>query len=380
MDTTYVNIMLVVFLVMAALAIDVGYMYVSDEDLQHAAELSALAGAQGIKQSTHALLQSDSHDKSNISEDTVQASARVAAIESATGAHNASALVEIRSNNTNNMTTENSLTVGNWNSVSKKYSPGETPVNAMQVRTQRTAESESVGLGGLGTFLAKITGMETVNFNPSAIAAFPAMARANVAFSAGLCQKACRYPDICAVPERKMTHSAESNLEEKSRYAFTTLALPVADPASLSEMICREIPPQDVCGRNVFITLGSSENPLRDIESMMYNPKFDESNKEYDKKTGKMVGWWVIAPVVESLPENQGNTFEEKSVNGYALVRISRVCVTGATGCSQKGTSFDAPAAECGNENGLFIDRISCAGCGTREMQLLPGLHPVLVK
>jgi hypothetical protein len=50
MDTTYVTIMLVVFLVVTGLAIDIGYMYVSEEDLQSAAETAALAGTQAIKQ------------------------------------------------------------------------------------------------------------------------------------------------------------------------------------------------------------------------------------------------------------------------------------------------------------------------------------------
>ena len=53
MDTTYVGIMLVVFLVIAALAIDIGYLYVSEDDLQNAAETSALAGAQAMKQRIH---------------------------------------------------------------------------------------------------------------------------------------------------------------------------------------------------------------------------------------------------------------------------------------------------------------------------------------
>ena len=42
MDTTYVGIMLVVFLVIAGLAINIGYMYVSEDDLQNAAEVAAL--------------------------------------------------------------------------------------------------------------------------------------------------------------------------------------------------------------------------------------------------------------------------------------------------------------------------------------------------
>lgn len=379
MDTTYVNIMLVVFLVMAALAIDVGYMYVSDEDLQHAAELSSLAGARGIKQAAHAQLQVNPREMDNVMRDTTQASARVAAMESATGAHKAVALIEVHNNNTNSMTTENSMTVGYWNAATKTYTPGETPVNAIQVRTKRTAESESVGLGEMGSMIARITGMETMNFNPVAIAAIPPLARTNIALSREMCESGCSYPNICTPAERRLTagSSAEGGT---NHFAFTTLAVPVTGDMTLSAMICREMPPQDVCGRPVFTTLGAGADTLRDVEAMMYDPKFDDSNKEYDKKSGKLLGWWVIAPVVDTLPTKSGSQFEERLVTRYALIRISRICVPGASGCAQSGTSFDAPAEQCGNETGLFIDRISCVGCGSREMLQMPGLHPVIVQ
>jgi len=379
MDTTYVNIMLVVFLVLSALAIDVGYMYVSDEDLQHTAELSALAGAQAIKQGIHAKLQSKPGELNSVENDTVQASARVAAVETAIGDHRAVALIEVPNNDTNNMTTENYVTVGYWDSITKKYTAGGAPVNAIQVRTKRTAESESVGLGELGSVFAKITGMETMNFNPVATATISAKARASFVISEESCDPGCTFPNICKIQERKLTRGADKDSPGKG-FAFTTLAYPAGPDSSLSDMVCREMPPQDVCGKTVFTTLGKGNAAIADIESMMYNPKIDTSNKEYDKTTGKLLGWWIIAPVIDSLPSKGGNIFEERTVTRYALVRISRVCASGATGCSQNGTSIDSPAALCGQENGLFFDRISCVGCGTKEMISLPGLHPVLVK
>lgn len=377
MDTTYVNIMLVVFLVLAALAIDVGYMYVSDEDLQHTAELSALAGAQAIKQGIHVRIQGGAGEVAAAVSDTVQASARVAAVETAIGGHSAVALVEVPNNNTNTMTTENNVTVGFWDNGSKQYTPGGTPVNAIQVRTKRTAESESVGLGEMGTFIAKITGMETPNYNPVAIAAIPAQVRANFALSVGACDKGCSYPEVCRIPERMM--SSDSS-ESAVRFAVTSMAYPVTGSTALSDMICGEMPPQDLCGRSIFIASGAAETSLRDMEAMMYNPKVDSSNKEYDKSTGKLLGWWVIAPVVDALPPEKGQGFQERSVTRYALVRITRICATGPVGCSQKGGAFDSPAAVCGGENGIFIDRISCVGCGSKAMLQMPGLHPVLFK
>jgi uncharacterized membrane protein len=104
MDNAYVGIMLVVFLVFAALAIDVGYMYVSEEDLQAAAETSALAGAQSIKQRIYKQIQSDPKKLNVVVNDQVQPLARASAMETAMGKHAASALVELASNSTNNLT------------------------------------------------------------------------------------------------------------------------------------------------------------------------------------------------------------------------------------------------------------------------------------
>src|SRR5215471_21438805 len=107
MDTTYVGIMLVVFLVIAALAIDIGYMYVSDEDLQNAAETSALAGAGAIKQRMLLQIQTEPGKLNDVVSDRVQTSARGAAIDQASGIHKAAALMEIANIFNDTPTTEN---------------------------------------------------------------------------------------------------------------------------------------------------------------------------------------------------------------------------------------------------------------------------------
>ena len=79
MDNTYTGIMLVVFLVIAALAIDIGYMYVSEEDLQNAAGASAIAGAHAIQQRVRNQIQTDPKRLKDVVNDQVQAAARGAA-------------------------------------------------------------------------------------------------------------------------------------------------------------------------------------------------------------------------------------------------------------------------------------------------------------
>jgi len=379
MDTTYVGIMTVVFLVVAALAVDIGYMYVSEEDLTDAAKASALAGAQTIKQRILTQIQTDPAKLNDVVSDAEQASAKSIAVETVTGKHTSIALIDAFNGNTNRLTADNDVTVGFWNMSTQIYNPGGTPVNALQVRTRRTAESESIGLGSLGNFIAKISGHQSPNYTPDAIAAFPARASANIAICVDACDRGCTYPAICSIPEREMTRNPPNSGSASNRYAYTSLKFHPTATTTLSDLICMEIPPQEVCGKQIFTIQSSSNDALRDIESMMYNPNVDKTNKEYDKATGKLLGWWVIAPVT-GCSVQRGDEAERQTVTSYALIRISRICVEGATGCAQNNTAFDAPASVCGGGNGLYIDRISCLDCGSQAMLQFPGLHPVLVK
>ena len=382
MDTTYVGIIVVVFLVIAALAIDIGYMYVSEDDLQNAAETSALAGAQALSQRIQAQMKSNPNRLKDISNDQVQASARNAAIDMVSGQHKAAALIEIANNNTNRLTTENDVTVGFWNISTHTYVPGGTPVNAIQVRTRRTSESETVGLGSLGSILAIISGPQKFNYTPESIAAFPAQADANFAVCVDACDRACAYPNVCAIPERKMIRDAWDARKDppaSDRYAYTSLLHPPTVTMQLSDHVCLDLPPQAACGKQIFTIRDAGDDTLRDMASKMYNTNVDKSNKDYDT-AGNVTGWWVIAPVTDCPPARQEHVFEQHRVIKYALVRISRICVEGASGCQQNGTSFKAPVSTCGSNSGLYIDHISCISCGSRSMTEFPGLRPVLVK
>lgn len=383
MDNHYVGIMLVVFLVVAALAINIDYLYVNEDDLQSMAEMSALAGAREIKSRIMEQIRADSGRLGNVTGDVVQPAARDAAVNHAMGTHKEAALIHALNNNTNNLTTSNDVTVGFWNTSTHTYIPGGTPVNAMQVRTRRTSESESVGIGNIGNILGILTGVQKFNYTPDAIAALPARANANFAVCADACGSDCTFPNICRIPERRMVSepsSSGSGGSAANLFATTSLTNQIGPAIKLSDMICMEMPPQEVCGKQILTILDSRQNALSDMESMMYNPNVDVSSKEYDKTTGELKGWWVIAPVTDCPPARQDGSFESHTVTKYALIRISRICAPGPTGCRQNNTAFDSPASICGKDKGLYIDRISCVNCGSKAMLELPGLHPVLAK
>src|SRR5689334_17446957 len=115
--------MLVVFLVIASLAVSIGYLYVDEEDMRSMAELSALAGARDIKNRTLAQLRTDPGKFEEVADDTVQSAARSTAIDQALGKHKESALMHALNDNTNRLTTSNDVTVGFWNISTHTYYP-----------------------------------------------------------------------------------------------------------------------------------------------------------------------------------------------------------------------------------------------------------------
>jgi hypothetical protein len=383
MDTTYVTTMLVVFLVLASLAVSIGYLYVDEEDLRNMAELSALAGTQDIKRRMLAQIQTDPGKLKSVTDDTVQSSPRNKAVDHAFGKHKEAALMHALSDNSNVLTASNDISVGFWNISSHSYTPGATPVNAMQVRTRRTAESDTFGIGNVGKIVGIISGVQKFDYTPDAIAALPARANASFALCTEACESRCSFPNVCPVTERKMVsdHTIYGESPQNGDRLASTYRMYQLNPTvNLSDLICIESPSQDICKKEILTTPDPQDNALRDMESMMYNPNVDVSNKEIDKHSGKLLGWWVIAPVTDCANAGQGVGFEKRLVTRYALVRISRICAPGATGCQQNNSSFDAPSSVCGSEKGLFIDRISCVTCNSKALLTFPGLRPVLVK
>lgn len=381
MDTTYVSIMLVVFLVVTGLAVDVGYLYVSEEELRDAAESAALTGADAVRQRLLLQMQRDPKGIPALSGDTVQPSAREAAAGEATGKHAAAARVELKDNRTNALSDSNDITVGFWNLSSHSYTPGGTPVNAMQVRTRRTAESSTVGMGGVGAFLAKISGTESFASTPEAVAALVPATRANLSLCSDSSPPDCSYPTVCNLPDRRFSADGAGD-GSTGHFLFTSLLHPVTAVSPMSETACREMPPQEVCGRPIYTAAGD-EAMLRDLKAMMYDPKVDRPNKEYDRK-GRVTGWWVILPVTDCGAVKPGNVFETRIVTRYALVRISRICADGPRGCQQTAAGSPVPEPTTGacaaGRSGVYLDRITSVGCGSRDAFRLPGLKPILVK
>ena len=173
MVLVFVAFALMVLCVFVALAVDMGYMYVARGQLQNAADAAALAGASALKANGPAPADPN---------DLVQLTARNRARDYASSNKAAGVSVTIASDNSNELTIANDITVGHWDG--SNYAAGVKPVNAIQARARRTANSPDKEVG---LFFANIVGIESMGASAEAVAGLPLKATNYFAF----CIQAC---------------------------------------------------------------------------------------------------------------------------------------------------------------------------------------------
>jgi uncharacterized membrane protein len=125
----------IVILGCGALAVDIGYFYNVKNELQVAADAAALAGAKDL-------------DGTNIPTQTI--SRNTASFYSGLNSAAGSAVL-VSNDGTSSLSPSNDITVGFWD-ISTGYnafSAGTLTINAVQVRTRRTADSPGGGVGRL---------------------------------------------------------------------------------------------------------------------------------------------------------------------------------------------------------------------------------------
>lgn len=377
----YLAVALVVLMGMAALAIDMGYMYVGKAQLQNASDAAALAGAQGIKKNTNPM-------------DTNQATARLQAVDMASKNLAAAKAVVLANSGANGepMSPDNDITVGFWNFSGHTYSsppPAGKPVNAIKVRARRTQDSPA---GAIDTFFAKVVGKNSMDVSAISIAAVPSRAGIYTAFCTQACDPACSYnpndptspdpngdsdlwPAACKV-EKKMETGPEGTVPYTNAFAWSSLLTPVTSTNVLrSDLLCVEAPFVDVCKQNIFSMMGASTEALRDLESIMYDPHIDGDNKTKNG-AGVVTSWWVIVPITQDCPPGAQGGFDPKLVTSYAKIRIKSICSGGTAGCR----SFSAPGGACPHTaaNSMVIDRFLCIDCNYKDV--LRGTRGALVK
>lgn len=383
----YIALMLVALIGFVALAIDIGYKYVAWTQLQNASDSASLAGVSKLPKFPAATNITAFDNLSAARKETWRfAAANKAAIKHVfliqSSSHTAPP------SNLNNTNDENGdIVVGHWSKTGGFTLPnGVNSINAVKVVSRRIKASSisnvSIGDNPLPTFFGKIFNINEMSAEASAIAAAVPGATNYILMcstyditetGSGLeCTSTCTYPNICAIAPRILDKGAGTPYA--NAFAWTSLAKENTPNSYLNDMACGRIfPNDDVCNGPVYTT-GGQTSTLKALESAMYDPNFEVSNKEFDA-SGNVRAWWVIIPLANECPPRvQPAPYQ---VERFALIRIIQACGSGG-GNACKENNYTAPSCPFGQNNVLVIDRYSCMNCAQKDLFI--GLKWNLVK
>lgn len=363
-------------LAIAALVIDLGYMYVCKSQLQNATDAGALAGAGNYSTQLTQQLQNPSYTPDyNLSRTAAQNFAQM---------NNAAGSQVLIGNNGNTLDNNNDIVVGFWNftthvASSNDIIPSTTKINAVKVRARRTTDSKGVNgnLGPIETFFGKVLGILNSDVKAASIAALPIRSTGNIA----VCFK------VCSSAGGEKILKVDPNID--NAFAWTSLTVPQSSASTVAGFVCKSPPNEDTCSiGKIYSTMGTQASTIRDFQTQMYDPYVDAGNKICaDDKTcdisssTQVKWWWLTIPVTKICPPGaQGNNVEPKEIGMYATIRIKAICGSGGSMAAGCWGQYNPPPNACdtyGN-NVVVIDQIKCTACGSPNA--VPGLKAILVK
>lgn len=366
----YIALIMVAICGFLGLAVDIGYMYIAKGQLQNASDAAALAGVVKLKSIGTGVADPN---------DLLQAAARAEAVSFANSNKVAGVSVKVVSDNSNTLSSTNDITVGRWSGGI--YTPGATPVNAIQTRARRTADSPG---NEVNLFLSGVVGWNSMAVSADAIAGLTVKASNYISY----CIDACPASGTKTyVPPLALDASNDgTNTQDYTRkFAWTTLSDKESSNSNLVDLICKEPGSAEVCGfaSGIYTSMGSAEDSLKAMEWAFYNPGLDAENKTIGD--GVVTSWMVQVPVTEFCPPGaQGNQWDPHKIVKYATMKIIAVCaVGGAKPCekilTKEGyTHYEAPKDHCKNnaypDKSIVIESVSCSACGEDTAGLKPSL------
>lgn len=356
----------VLLIMFAGLAVDIWYMVNVKGSLGVAADSGALAGA--------ALL-GDTND-------LTQSNARAEAITFAGKNIAAGAPVVIVTDNSNVLSTSNDITVGNWDATTRVYTPNITPVNAIQVRPQRTSDLPNNNpRGPVSIFFGKVFGWPTMSAKASAIASGGQILDTP---AVSLCIKSCSIAGLPALLDIQSNlpcgatngmswtlFNSDSNIATNDTSCFV-------DGHSCDTSKCSKctLSPQDIvnlCGTCVTTKNGTSDT-LNELGTKFRDPAFDAANK--DIVSGVVTAWRIGVPIMDrdcgdkpkcdqssaqGCPPSQQGGVEPYHIQQWAKVTITQVC-----------DNSDSTGL-CSGKKGVVISTLTCVDCGSNPVSLLTG-------
>lgn len=362
----YIAIILFAMVAFVAIAIDIGYMYISKTQLQNAADSAALAGASKLTVTDTYVFNSYT---SAISEAIKFANTNKTANKPVT--ITSSLNNSVSSNVFNDANPGNDITFGNFilNRNPDPYieaSPsGGTPVNAIRVKARRTLNSPG---GQVAVFFGKLFGKESMSAEATATAIPLGLNFVGLA----LCTESCNI----IIPngetyflDLKAKEAKEGEPTPKNGIAWTAIASNQAPDLSKSGDVAdliwgrRVDLPINFCNPPLCVTTNNgtggspqSEGILGQLDQAFRDPLFDKEHKDYDPNNPtKVIRWNALAVVLDDdpvclhesgtgcPPGVQGNKSERYHIKKLALIGIVDVTK--------------------GGSQGVVIDSIQCLGC-----------------
>lgn len=353
---------LIVLVALAALAIDIAYMYVVKNELQVAADAAALAGAAKLSGTI------DSGGTVPPELDARKEAWKFACKNKAAGS-NVFLVTNSSTNcdspptsglNESNLETGDTV-VGNWNPTTRVFTPatGSTGlvINAIKTVPRRYAAGSGYGMGPVSIFFGRVLGWDVMSAKAEAIATRGVPPGKGIS----ICLKTCQLS-----PPPSDSNPIELDVREQTKDSPYGLAWTQFDQSSpigtqsCTTNACRQpldndcatndnkrvaaiiwglISPPNVC-ENSITTKNGVANTLDDLGCAFKSTTYDVENKIIEGETVKK--WSVVVPVQEKCPAGA-------EPGPWPVIKYAQIEIVGV---------FDT-----GQLKGIRITKIKCVDC-----------------
>lgn len=340
-------LLLPLLLVFASLGIDIAYMYNAKNGLQVAADAAALAGAALI---------------ANVN-DLTQTEARNGALDYAAKNTAAGSTVQLASVDGDNvLSSGNDITFGFWDATTRQYHANQTPVNAIEVRPRRTADSPG---GPVKVFWGRILSYFGQDWSLMSAASDAIAVRKSLTTPGiSLCIMSC---DPNPVTGTFIISTEGQTIPIDNGMAWSVFDCGASVNANdVKDYIWgRKAEPAPLCGRCITTQNGVSALSGNDgFDQAFASPTYDRANKTFDS-SGHVTSWKVAVPVIDKRCDGFDGSCNMGSLG------TSGSCPPGVSGM---GTSEPSHVAELavvtitgvtttGSEKGVTISESQCISC-----------------
>jgi len=340
-----------------ALVVDISYRHIAKNELQKAADAAALAGAAEFINPMLPPVPGEPLVAVPLAEQDLL-DARTQAVRFALENVATKIPVQIFNSGGSELTPDNDVRVGRWSGGSFTATLDPALVNAIQVRTRRTADAKG-GQGEVALFLSKFTGWDSMPVSAVAVAGLPFGMSRSFAFCNAI-DPTTLSQSLCGLSEPRVM-TAQQGAPHETSFAWTSLLSQDTSARTVRDFICQETADDNACNQEVYTTNGENLSILRDFESVFYNPTYDARHKEITD--GVVTAWWLVVPITDDCPPGaQGTDADPKWVTQFAWVRVRAVCTgTGGTGCG--GHNAPPNACDAYPSQTMVVDRVNCFPC-----------------